>query len=287
MAAVIALLASVLWGTADFLGGRAAKRLPAVTVVAVSQLTAVLGLLPLAAVLGAWDEPRTYVLPGMAAGLAGLLALTAFYRALATGTMGVVAPIAALGVVVPVLAGLLAGEQPGALRLVGIALGVLGVVLASGPELSGGGSGRPLLLAALAGAGFGAVLVLLASGSREGTLGSVVMTLLVMRLTSLAVLGVLLLAGPLRRSRTGPAAARVRRKDLPVLVTVGVFDVGANGAFAVASQSDLVSVTSVLASLYPVVTVLLARRLLAERLTRAQSAGVALALGGVVLLATG
>ncbi len=314
-----ALLASLLWGTADFLGGRAARRLPTTTVVATSQLVALLGLVPLAAAIGAYDEPRTYVLPGLAAGAAGVVALTAFYRALATGTMGVVAPIAALGVVVPVVVGLLDGEQPGPVRLVGIALGVVGVVLASGPELAGGGGGaRPLLLAGLAGLGFGAVLVLLAQGSESGSTGAVVMTLLVMRAASVSLLAVVLLAAGLRAARL-PAAIAVSgagapvgaapaagllprpglrpppglprpgllRSDLPVLVAIGVFDVAANAAFALSSQGSLVSVSSVLASLYPVVTVLLARRFLAERLSGVQAVGVGASLGGVVLLAAG
>ena len=283
MAVLSALLASVLWGTADFLGGRTSRRVPVGTVLGVSQLAALLGLVPLAAVLGAFDEPRTYVVPGLLAGLAGLLALAAFYQALATGTMGVVAPIAALGVVVPVAVGLLDGERPGTLRLVGIALGVLGIVLASGPELSGSAGARPLLLAAVAGLGFGAVLVLVAEGSRAGSTASVVMTLLTMRLVSVVLLTLLLLAAAPRRGFD----LGLRRSDLPVLVTIGAFDVGANAAYAVASQSDLVSVASVLASLYPVVTVLLARQLLAERLARIQSAGVGLALVGVGLLAGG
>ena len=283
MAALSALLASLLWGTSDFLGGTASRRLPVASVLGVSQLAALLGLVPLAAVLGAFDEPRAYVLPALLAGLSGVVALAAFYRALAVGTMGVVAPIAALGVVVPVLAGLLDGERPGALRLAGIAVAVVGVVLASGPELSGRAGAAPLLLAGAAALGFGLVFVLIAEASESGSTGSVVMTLLTMRLVSVVVLTTLLLAFARRRG----LELSVRRRDLPLLVTIGAFDVGANGAFAVASQSDLVSVSSVLASLYPVVTVLLARRFHAERLAGVQLAGVALSLTGVVLLAAG
>lgn len=287
MAALSALLAALLWGTADYLGGTAARRLPVASVLGVQQLVALLGLVPLAAVIGAFDEPRAYVLPGIFAGLAGMVALAAFYRALATGTMGVVAPIAALGVVVPIALSLQDGERPGPAQLVGMAVAVVGVVLASGPELSGRGRGgaMPLLLAGLAALGFGAVLVLVAeaSGGEGGSLGAIVMTLLTMRLASVGVLTVLLVAfAPTRGVEIG-----VRRGDLPVLVAIGVFDVGANGAYALASQSDLVSVSAVLASLYPVATVLLARRFQAELLGGVQLVGVALALVGVVLLAGG
>jgi drug/metabolite transporter (DMT)-like permease len=282
VAALLALLASLLWGTADFLGGTATRRLPVVTVLGASQLVALLGLVPLALALGAFDEPRAYVLPALGAGIAGVVALAAFYRALAVGTMGVVAPVAALGVVVPVAAGLVQGESPSGLQLAGIAVAVVGVVLASGPELSGEGRGgaRPLVLAAVAALGFGAVFVLIAAATEDGGTSSVVMTLLTMRVVSVLAMAVLVVAA--RTARTA-----LRPRDLLVIAAIGVFDVGANAAFAVAVQSDLISVTSVLASLYPVVTVLLARQVHSERLVGPQVPGVGLALTGVVLLAAG
>lgn len=285
MPVLLALLASLLWGTADFLGGTATRRLPVAAVVGVSQLVALLGLIPVAVLTGALDEPRGYLVPGLLAGTAGVVALAAFYRALAVGTMGVVAPVAALGVVVPVAAGLIDGETPAPVQLVGIAVAVLGVVLASGPELSGEGRGglEPLLLAGVAALGFGAVFVLIAEGTASGSLGSVVMTLLTMRAVSVLVLSAVLLV--VLRARG--AGLGIGRADLPVLLAIGTFDVGANAAFAVASQSDLISVTAVLASLYPVVTVLLARRVHGERLVGLQVPGVVLALVGVVLLAAG
>ena len=281
--ALLALLASLLWGTADFLGGTATRRLPVASVLGASQLVALLALLPVALAVGALDEPRDYLLPGLAAGACGMVALAAFYRALSLGTMGVVAPIAALGVVVPVAAGLVSGESPSALQLTGILVAIIGVVLASGPELSGRAGALPVLLAGVAALGFGAVFVLIAEGTESGSTGSVVMLLLTMRLVSVVVLTLLLLA----TARSRGIETGVRRGDLPMLVTIGVFDAGANAAFAVASQSDLISVTAVLASLYPVVTVLLARQVHAERLVGIQLVGVTLALAGVVLLAGG
>jgi drug/metabolite transporter (DMT)-like permease len=279
VAAVLALLSSALWGTADFLGGTASRRLGPVRVVLLSQAVALAALVPLTVVLGPDVEHRA-VGAGVVAGLVGPAALFAFYRALALGTMGVVAPIAALGVVVPVGAGLLGGEEPSAGQLVGIALAVAGVVLASGPELRGEGRGgsRPLTLALLAAVGFGIVFVLLAEGGEDGGTARVVLVLLAMRSTSVVVLGGLLLA------RGGRAAITAPGQELPVLAVIGAFDVGANGTFAVASQSDLVSVVAVLASLYPAVTALLAWRFQHERLGRVELAGVGAALAGVVLL---
>ncbi len=283
MSALLALLASALWGTSDFLGGTASRRLPVLSVLGVSQLSALLLLTPLALALGALSTDRAYVLPAVLAGLVGAAALVAFYRALATGTMGVVAPIASLGVVVPVGAGIVAGERPSLLQVVGIVVAVAGVVLASGPELSVGGSSglRPLLLAGVAALGFGTVFVLIAAGSEQGGTNAVVMVVLTMRLTTVAVLTVALLALARRRG----VESGVRRRDLPVLVTIGLFDVGANSAFALAAQGDLIAVSSVLASLYPIVTVLLARQVHAERLARIQLVGVGAALAGVLVLA--
>lgn len=273
MAVVLALLSSALWGWSDFLGGTLARRTPTAVVVCVSQLAALLALVPLVLSLGA--APPSWV-PGLLAGLAGAVGLGAFYAALAAGTMGVVAPIAATGAVVPVVVGLARGEHPGWLQAAGIVLALIGVVLASGPELSGGASSRPLLLALLAAACFGSVMTLLAEGSK-GPAGAVLVTMLALRLSEVGA--VLPLA--LRARRTGVRAV------LPLLVLLGLVDVAANTCFAYATRLGLLSVVAVLGSLYPVVTVLLARQLHDERLQRIQGIGVLATLGGVVLITAG
>ena len=275
MSALLALLASAAWGVSDFLGGTLSRRMNPFTVLAGGQLTALVVLLPWALLSGGFGRPLDYLPYAIAAGLAGMVALGSFYRALAVGTMGVVAPIAALGVVVPVAVGLVRGEEPSPWQLGGIVIAVLGVVLASGPELRGGPAPQSIALALVAALGFGVVLVLLAEGGET----SVVMTLLVMRASAAAVL----VSGLLLARRVGD----VPRDALLGVAVVGLGDVGANAAYTVASQSELVSVASVLASLYPVVTVLLARQWHDERLRPVQTAGVVAALGGVVLLAAG
>ena len=278
MTAALALCASLLWGTADFLGGTAARRLPVTGVVLVSQAVALAGLLVVAGAAGSFDDPLGYMAWAISAALVGVVALTAFYAALAEGTMGVVAPIAALGVVVPVAVGLAQGDRPSAWQGVGVGLAVVGVVLASGPEVRAGaarGGSRPLLLAAVAAVGFGTVIVCVAHGARVST----TMTLLVMRATSVAVLAPL--------AALGSVAVRASRRDLPILVAIGAGDVTANAALAVASTRGLLSVVAVLSSLYPAVTVLLARAVHDERLTRVQTVGVTAALVGVVLIASG
>ncbi len=275
MAALLALLSSVLWGTGDFLGGTVSRRLRPLAVVGGSQLAGLLAVAVYAAAIGAYDADRGYLPWAIAAGTAGLVGLVAFYGALATGTMGVVAPIAALGAVVPVAAGLLGGDAPSVLQAVGIVVALAGVVLASGPELSGAAGSRPVLLALVAALSFGLVLLCVARGSRSDP----TMTLVAMRATTVPIVAVIALVA---RNIGG-----IRSADAPGLVVIGLFDAGANLAFAVASTGGYLSVVAVLGSLYPVVTAVLARIVHAERLRPVQQAGVGAAIAGIVLIAAG
>lgn len=286
--ALLALASSLLWGVADYLGGTLARRLPARTVVLGSQACAAVVLVPLLCWAGL-PRGTGWLGWGIAGGLVGAGALTAFYGALATGTMGVVAPIASLGVVVPVSVGMAGGERPTGLQLAGAAVAIVGVVLASGPELRGAAGLRPVLLAAVAALGFGLVLVTVARGSSSDVLG----TLTAMRVTS--TLGLAALAAVLlrRRRQSRPALTTTQRQGrvplgVPVLlVAIGAGDLGANATYAVATGSSLESVAAVLASLYPVVTVLLARAFDGERLRWVQQAGVVASMAGVLLVAGG
>ena len=275
MSVVLALVSSVLWGGADFLGGLYSRRRPAYAVVAGSQACGLLTIGVVAVATSAWQGPLGWLPWAVGSGVAGSAGLVCFYAALASGTMGVVSPIAALGAVVPLLVGVLAGESPSTLAVLGIVLALAGAVAASGPELQGGAGARPVLLAALAGVGFGVALTLIARGSRVDA----VMTLTGMRLTSVLAFSVVALA---LRTFGGLTV-----RDVPALAAIGVGDVGANLLFALATQRGFLSVTSVLGSLYPVVTVLLARAVLHERLRPVQQVGVTGALVGVVLVSMG
>jgi drug/metabolite transporter (DMT)-like permease len=279
VASLFALLSSALWGTSDFLGGTAARKITSVAVVTISSAFGLIGVVVAAVLVGSFGAPTGYVGWGLLGAVAGTVALTSFYRALATGTMGVVAPIAALGVIVPLVVGLATGDRPDPAQVVGVAVAIFGVVLASGPELasrgSAGGGAQSLALAVIAAVGFGVVYVSLANGAKSST----VMTLLVMRTASLAMIFAVAMV-------TGGEQLKVGVRTLPVLAVVGAFDVGANATFAWASQHGLLSLVSVLASLYPAVTVVLARVVHAERLRSVQLAGVLSALVGVVLIAS-
>jgi drug/metabolite transporter (DMT)-like permease len=271
MLALLALGSSVLWGTADFFAGLRSRTLSPPAVVGISQGCALLALTVLVLHRGNLG-PGGWPVWAVASGVAGSVGLVSFYAALASGTMGVVSPIAALGALVPVLLGVAGGERPGPVVWVGIAVAVAGATLASGPELSGAVSRRPVVLACVAAAGFGFALFALDRGARVSTLH----TLWGMRLVSVTVFA---LAAVATRSVGG-----ADRRDVPALAAIGLGDVSANALFAFASSRGLVSVASVLGSLYPVATLVWARVLLGERLRTIQLAGVSLALVGVVLM---
>ncbi len=277
LGALLALASGIVWGTADFLGGTLSRRLPLVTVLAASQGVALALLLVVVPASGALHEPGLYLLWGSGTGTVGLVALAAFYRALADGTMGVVAPIAATGVVIPVVVGLAGGDAPSSWQVAGIALAVVGIVLASVGEVSRGGANasRSIALALVAAIGFGTVLVFIERGSQV----SVGMTLIATRLTG-AVFTVPIAIFLARRRPAGNWQV-----DWKLLAAVGLADVGANALFGSAAREQDLSIVGTLASLYPVFTVLLARHLQHERLTRVQAAGVTTAFVGVALIA--
>ncbi|MFI2642533.1 EamA family transporter [Streptomyces sp. NPDC018610] len=285
MTAFFALATSLLWGLADFGGGLLTRRHSALTVVVVSQSIAALVLGVVVVATGGWSEAGPRLWFAVAAGLAGPVAMLAFYKALALGPMGVVSPLATLSVAVPVGVGLALGERPGLLQVAGIAVAVGGVVLAGGPRLGGAAVQRRTIgLTLVAALGFGAVFALIAEAST--TVTGLFLALFVQRVTNVVVGGVALGASRRRGGAVLPEGG-FPWAELPALAFVGLADVAANGTYAVAAQHGPVTVAAVLASLYPVVTALAARGFLRERLRAVQAAGAGLALLGTLLLATG
>lgn len=275
MLALLALGSSVVWGTSDFFGGLASKRHPAVAIVGWTQA---LGLLSISAIVLARLESQSWSgWPpwAAAAGICGMVGLVAFYGALSTGTMGVVAPIAALGVIVPVSLGVATGETPSAWAWVGMVIAIVGVTLASGPEVSGAVSARPVALAVVAALCFGLALFCLDRGARVSTL----MTLWGMRVTSVSILVVVALV-------KGNAGG-VRAREVPGLWLIGIGDLIANALFGLASSQGQVSVAAVLGSLYPVVTAVLAWIVVHERMRAVQYLGSVLAVIGAAVIAAG
>ncbi|MER7482024.1 DMT family transporter [Streptomyces sp. NPDC126510] len=285
MTALFALATSLLWGLADFGGGLLTRRMPALTVVVVSQSIAVVVLGAVVVATGGWSETGPQLWFAVAAGLVGPVAMLAFYKALALGPMGVVSPLGSIGVAVPVGVGLMLGERPGLLQFVGILVAVAGVCLAGGPQFRGAPVQRQaIVLTLLAAFGFGAVMALIAEAST--TLTGLFLALFVQRVTNVAAGGLALYVSVRRGSPALPADGFPWR-SLPALAFVGLADVAANGTYSIAAQHGPVTVAAVLASLYPVVTAVAARGVLRERLRAIQAAGAGLALVGTVLLASG
>jgi len=276
-AALLALGASLTWGVGDFLGGLKARVLPALIVLAVSQP---FGL----AALGLAVSARGTAIPGdevawsALAAVFGTVGLFAFYRGMAAGAMSVVTPIAAVAVGVPVIWGVaVSGDRIDGLQAIGFLAAVGGSVAASielRPERRQLAAG--VGWAAVAMLAFGAYYVPMHAASSQDWLWPAFL----FRCTSVTLVWTVVL---LRRIRpTG------LRPHWPGLVAIGLLDTAGNALFAAASSAHgLLSVVSVLASLYPVVTVVLARVVLGERVQRTQDAGVVLALIGVVLITAG
>jgi drug/metabolite transporter (DMT)-like permease len=214
---------------------------------------------------------------GVVAGVVGAGALALFYAGLAAGAMSLVAPLSACGAIVPVVVALAGGERVGSLAVVGMALALAGAVLVS---RTAGGHLRltPAIVAMAVGAGlaFGVVITLLQQGS-EGVGDASISVVLASRVASFATI-----AGAVLATRTSPAIAGP--SALVALLAVGIGDTGANLMLALASGGGDDAIAAVLASLYPVVTVVLARGVLGERLSAWQAAGVAAALAGVALV---
>lgn len=275
----LGLTSSLCWGVSDFIGGLSARRLPLLFVMISSQAVGLAVVIGVVAVRGTSAPGLVRLLPAAGGGLAGIAALTSFYRALAIGTMSVVAPIAATGVSVPVVVGIARGDHPASSQLVGIVIAVIGVVLASrehGPGIEDRGASRAsIALALLSAVGFGCYFVGVQSSARADPMWA----LLASRVAGVALLLVVAAV------QGGIAVARPGR--LWPLALMGVLDVSATGFYAVATRHGLLSVVSVAASLYPLATVLLARVVLGERVRRVQELGIAAALAGVVLMAAG
>ncbi|MFI8390907.1 EamA family transporter [Streptomyces sp. NPDC085540] len=288
MTALFALATAVLWGLADFGGGLLTRRIPALTVVVVSQVVAVVVLGAVVLGTGAWREAGPQLWFAVGAGLVGPVAMLSFYKALALGPMGVVSPLGSLGVVVPVTAGLMVGERPGLGQFAGIAVAVVGIVLAGGPELRGAPVQRQAVVLTLVAAfGFGAVMALIAEAS--STVTGLFLALFVQRVTNVAVGGAALWTQTRRGLPALPAGTgpKLLWGLLPALAFVGLADVAANGTYSIAAQNGPVTMAAVLSSLYPVITALAAFAVLKERLRAVQAAGAGLALAGTVLLAAG
>jgi drug/metabolite transporter (DMT)-like permease len=271
-ALALALGASLAWGVADFVGPLIARTLGALRVLFWAQVGGLAAIAIAVAVRG--ERPDEWlVLLAIPAAFAGTLGLWAYYRGIAAGAISVVAPIAGASAIVPVVYGIATGDDPSALQFLGIACALVGVVLASlerheGTHRIAAGVG----LALLAAIGFGFYFPPMhAAGKADFWWAS-----LIFRATALLVIAA---AAAVQRP-----SLRLRPRELAIVAAVGIGDTLGNVLFAASSGTGLVSLTAVLASLYPIVTVLLASAVLHEQTAPTQRAGIALTLAGVVLI---
>ena len=271
LAIALSLSASIAWGVSDFLGGQASRRTPVLWVVAVSYPTGLV-LIAIVALIAGGSLSAGEVAIAMGGGVCGAAAISLFYSAMAIGPVSIISPLVSLGVAVPVAVGLIRGESPGGVQIAGLVAALCGIALAvreAEVPHAVSVSPRALALAALAGLGFGLFFVCIDSAASEDPLWAATWT----RLGGSLAIAVALVARP--------PAAPFPTASLPTLLSIGGLDATANTLIAVASGIGLLSLVAVGGSLFPIVTVILARVILAERLARIQQLGVALALTGV------
>jgi len=280
-AIALALGCSVFWGLSDFLGGFKSRTFPVPVVLAAMYLSSLTVMATFVSVRGSGPPQTSAVVASLCAGLVGILGLTAFYRALAIGTMSIAAPIASTGVALPVLVGIATGERPGLMRSAGLLAAVVGIVLASREDDGGALDARQqrvsAVLAVLAGIGFGSYFVLAEIGS-DGDIG---WALLLSRIAATPFVVTFAIIALRRGGR------RPRGREIAALAGIGLLDLIANFSFNYATTIGDLSTVAVGSSLYPVMTVFMAALVLGERVRGVQRVGVVVALAGVVLIAAG
>jgi drug/metabolite transporter (DMT)-like permease len=273
--AALALGGALFWGVGDFLGGLASKRVHVLAVLALSQAAGLAGVALWVALGGEAFPGLIELLPAVAAGIAGIVGLAALYRGLAIGAMGIVAPISAASPVVPLAIDAARGTIPSALQWLGIVLVVVGIAAISREPAPGrtarfaAGAG----LALVAALGFGTFVAAIDVAADESASWAV----LVARSSSLLLV--------LAAAAFTATSLRTPARLLPMLVAIGVFDTGANVLVALATTHGAAGIVAVLSALYPVVTVMLARLVLGERLSAVRRVGGGVALAGAALVA--
>jgi uncharacterized membrane protein len=283
-ATLLALVAALSWGTSDFLGGLQARSIRLALVLAVSMIagSVTIGCVFVVArpdaAFGGW------LVPAVAAGPASVLALALIYRAMAVGPVYVVAPVAAAGALVPVAWAWMHGQPLSTVTALAVVCALVGVTLSGWPaEPAATGAGqrrfRATMLAGAAALAIGCFLVLLGTAAESSPLGAA----LVMRLSAMVVslLWVLAVARPRAAVRELSIAGR---SAVLLLVAIGVTDIVAETAYALATHGGNLGIVAVIASLYPAMTVILARIFLAERAGRSQRVGAVLAIAGLAVL---
>lgn len=268
------LLSALTWGAGDFSGGVASKRTGVYAVIIASQLVGLFFLIGLALVFDKATPSAEDLMWGAAAGAAGAVGLLALYRGLASGRMGLVAPLSAvLAAALPVIVGAFTQGLPDVFQFIGFGFALAGVWLLSRPEGALNFHLNELTLPVMAGVGFGLFFIFMDRANERTVFWPIV---------AARVASVLLMT---LTARVNGQPLWPERAHLPLIALAGLLDAGGNAFFTLATQTGRLDVASVLSSLYPASTVALAWVILKERLTRPQWLGVAAALIAIVLIA--
>jgi uncharacterized membrane protein len=271
----LALMAASVYGVADYCGGRATRSISAMTVTFVGQSAGLIVLLVLVFLSGVPVPPASDFIWGGIAGIAGSTGLLAFYKAMGSGFMTVVAPVSAVtATAVPVVIGLLNGERPGVLALCGIPVALVAIALVS--DVLGPNHRKAprsiIVMAFVAGATFGSLFVILGHTNDAGGLWPVV----AMRFTSVPYMAVVMYF-----MKRKPSEAKA---NLPIVMASGILDSLANALYLLAVREGLMSIVATINSFYPASTLLLATRLDKERIHRSQAAGLGLAVVALLFI---
>ena len=267
------ILSAVSFGAGDFAGAVAARRAGALAVVAGAHGIGLVALLLAALVVQPPLPPPEGILLGLAAGVAGALGLAALYRGMSLGSMGLVTALSGAGsLAIPLVVGALLGATVAPLQLVGVACAAAAAVAASGASRTELGR-LALLLAGLAAVGFGAWYVVIDLAARNG---DPLWALVFSRAASAGIAATIAIG-----------RVDVRSFPLRIVAAAGLLDVGGNALYVAAREDLPVGLAAALTGIYPIVTMLLARVVLGERLPRLGQVGVLLALLGVVLISVG
>jgi drug/metabolite transporter (DMT)-like permease len=273
---ILSLASAILYGLADFAGGHASRRNSVFAVMVISQAIGIAVALVAAPLVGPNSPGLADMAWGAAAGVSGCLGVVTLYRGLARHTAAIVSPLSALvGAILPVAFGAALGERPTALSLVGAALCLPAIILLAyekGESADRAKLRASFLYGTIAGLGFSGFFI---AASRTAP-ASGLWPLLSARAASLAIVATIALAG-----RKGLAIAKA---DRPVAVFAGAADMLANILFLVATRGELLMLVTLIVSLYPAPTVLLARIFHGQRISLPRALGIALALAGVALI---
>ena len=274
----LSLAACLGWGVADFLGGLKSRQLAVFSVLMISSIFGLGAVLAIVLVRGVAPPDNPALLLAVVGGIAGVAAMFCLYRGLSIGSMAIVAPISAAGVILPVIVGLAAGDSPTFLQKLGMAAAIVGAVLASREKNTDGNGNR---LAAGAGLAIGSAIaagiffVVMDRASEADPYWAAFL----MRLSYFIFLVIIFL---LKKP-----SIRIKKAHLPAIIVLGVFDSLAGFAYALATTHGMLGLVAVVGGLYPAVTVLLSILILREKPQAIQFIGVLLAIGGVTLISAG